>query len=105
MAMLKRLDAVADMCNDGQQALDVIKSKPDYYDLIFMDGEMPVLNGYEASKTIREMPMTKQPYICGLSAHASKEHADLSEKVGMDNYLTKPVKITQLEEIIKKVIS
>jgi CheY-like chemotaxis protein len=65
---------------------------------------MPRMNGKEATKIIRTMPKGKKMMIVGLSASVFKEDVEEAMKIGMDDYLTKPVKIHQIVEKIKKCI-
>ncbi|HMQ06632.1 MAG TPA: response regulator [Saprospiraceae bacterium] len=88
--------------SNGWEALD-LKRKIEV-DLILMDIQMPECDGLEATKLIREMDKsneTKVPVI-GLSAGASKEEKDEAFKAGMNDYLTKPVKIQHLRAILDK---
>ena len=94
----KNLDI--EIANNGKEALEILKK--DNYDLILMDIQMPVMDGYEATKTIRnefDAPKNQIPII-GLSAHALKKEKDKCLNLGMNAYLTKPFKP---EEIINQI--
>ena len=101
--MLRNLGIDPDLCDNGEQAVEKVKQRSTPYDLILMDGEMPVVDGFSASKMIRQLPLSKQPTIVALSAHALDEYKELAEAAGMDRYLTKPVQLEQLKAIILAV--
>jgi CheY-like chemotaxis protein len=85
---------------DGAQGVAVaIEKKPD---LILMDISLPVLDGYEATRKIREaLPSTP---IIGLSAHAMEGHRQKAQDAGCDDYLTKPVNDGLLFDMLKKYL-
>ncbi|MBW3468629.1 PAS domain-containing hybrid sensor histidine kinase/response regulator [Arthrospiribacter ruber] len=72
-----------------------------HYDLIFMDIQMPKMNGLEATKAIRKFDEAGNPVIIGLSANAFKEDVDTAIDAGMDGYLTKPISIEDIARVIK----
>ena len=75
---------------DGHEAIRQVESLD--YDLIFMDLQMPDMDGLEATYTIREMCMNRpQPYISALTANALDESRDACEMAGMQDFITKPV--------------
>ncbi|MCH2044856.1 MAG: response regulator, partial [Saprospiraceae bacterium] len=75
---------------DGQEALDMIQQQ--HFDLVLMDIQMPVMNGYEASKAIRELPGEHYQNIpiVALTASALKEERDRVSNAGMNDHITKP---------------
>ncbi|MCF6241731.1 MAG: ATP-binding protein [Bacteroidales bacterium] len=88
---------------NGREALKLLKNKS--YDLIIMDVRMPEMDGYEATKYIREKfpePINKIP-ILGLSANAVKEEIEKGKLAGMNNLLAKPVKPENLIAAIQKL--
>ncbi|MCG8672793.1 MAG: ATP-binding protein [Pseudomonadales bacterium] len=97
--MLKRLNIQAVLCNNGQECVDQFKELKDI-DCIIMDCEMPVMDGYEATQTIRETNDIEQPIIIGLSANALKEQEDKALAYGMNIYLRKPVDYDQLKSVL-----
>lgn len=74
---------------DGQQAVE--KAQAERPDLILMDMSMPVMDGWEATRTIRTMPELEGVIIVGLSAHAMDGHEEQALAAGCDHYLTKPL--------------
>lgn len=84
---------------DGQQALErFAEMGENYYDLIFMDIQMPVMNGYEATAAIRSLPRrdAAEIPIIAMTANAFEEDVRRSKSVGMNEHLTKPLDIGQL---------
>jgi CheY-like chemotaxis protein len=71
------------------------------YDLVLMDIQMPIMDGYTATKTLREQGHNDL-IICGLSANAMKQDYTLAKEAGMDDYIVKPLKFKVLEELIAK---
>jgi signal transduction histidine kinase/CheY-like chemotaxis protein len=91
-----------DIAVDGTDAVKQVKEYKDY-DLIFMDVQMPIMDGYIATKIIRENGF-KDLIICGLSANAMKEDSVLAYDAGMDHYLTKPIQLNKVADILKKYL-
>ncbi|BCE02988.1 response regulator [Marinicellulosiphila megalodicopiae] len=102
---LKKLNITPTLCATGLEAVDKVQEQE--FNFIFMDCEMPEMDGYEATKLIK----TKHPnmIIIGLSAHALQEHRLKALKSGMDDYITKPIKrneiIEKLEHFQKVIIN
>ncbi|HSJ69180.1 MAG TPA: ATP-binding protein, partial [Anditalea sp.] len=88
-----------DLAKNGLEAVEKCESKE--YDLIFMDNQMPKMNGLEATKAIRKLEKGDRPVIVGLSANIFQEEIDKAYDAGMDDYLTKPVKLGQIADRIK----
>ena len=95
--ILDRLGYRADVAENGTEALDRVAEGD--YDLVFMDLQMPKLDGFEATRRIRaEHPRT--PRIIGLSAHASEDTRRACLDAGMDDYVSKPYTIERLVELL-----
>lgn len=93
---------------DGQEAVSKIESVPDgYYDIIFMDGKMPRLDGYEATKCIRSMDRdyAKNVPIIAVTANAFSEDINYALSVGMNAHLAKPIAYDKLYEILSEYFS
>lgn len=86
------------LARNGQEAVERVIDKD--FDLILMDIQMPIMDGLEAAKTIRQR-LGKDVTIVGLSAHAFQEDVDKALDAGMDAYLTKPIQIQELAQVIK----
>lgn len=93
--------------NDGSVALEMVKNaKPQYYDLILMDIQMPVMDGHKATKAIRTLEdreLASIPIIA-LSANAFAEDYKRSIEAGMDAHVPKPIRIEELQETIRNVL-
>ena len=88
--MLTNVGLTFDVAEDGKQAVRKIENSSEY-DLILMDVQMPVMDGYEATKALRAKGFT-DIVIIGLSANAMKEDKQNAIAAGMNDYLTKPIK-------------
>ncbi|MBB1488552.1 response regulator [Oceanospirillum sediminis] len=104
--MLSQIGLTADWARNGAEALDKVRNN--YYDLILMDIQMPVMDGYEASQQIRQfqqehtLPLTP---IIALTAHAMKGDMEKCYDAGMNDYLTKPITASRLCESIQHWIN
>ncbi|HEB66058.1 MAG TPA: response regulator [Chloroflexi bacterium] len=98
---LERLGYRADIAANGYEVLDAIERQ--WYDVILMDVQMPEMDGVEATRQIRErMPTDKQPRIIALTAHALTGDRERYLDVGMDDYLSKPVRPDALVEVLRQ---
>jgi signal transduction histidine kinase/ActR/RegA family two-component response regulator len=105
-AQLKRLGIVAVTVNDGKQALDLVRSGQLTFDVVFMDCEMPNMDGCTATQHIRQWEQTHERgplYICGASAHAMAEYRERGLASGMNQYITKPLRIEDLRQVLATV--
>ncbi|EDZ63651.1 signal transduction histidine kinase [Sulfurimonas gotlandica GD1] len=91
-----------DIANNGKEAIEKYNQDPDKYELILMDLQMPVMNGYEATKVIREK--NKEIPIIALTANAMKEDSKKSETVLINEHISKPIDIEKLYAILLKYI-
>lgn len=106
--ILKNAGFAVEVANDGSVAIEKMKSsKSDQYDLILMDIQMPHVNGYDATRQIRELdsPHCKQIPIIAMTANAFDEDRSLAIKAGMNGYLAKPIQIDKMLEVIEKVLA
>ena len=101
--MLTSLGMTFDIAEDGRQAVTKMTNSP-HYDLILMDVQMPIMDGYEATAMLRELGHKAIP-ICGLSANAMRKDRETAKNSGMDEYLTKPIKREKLVEVFDKYFS
>lgn len=94
---------VVEDADDGTKAVALLKEKgPDYYDFILMDIQMPLMNGYDATKAIRKMyPDAKLPIIA-LSANAFAEDKLASKEAGMNDHIAKPINLNELFDVLTK---
>jgi CheY-like chemotaxis protein len=95
--ILNKLGYEVDLVGDGRQVIEMIKNKT--YDVILMDVQMPEMDGMEATTIIRK-EMAYQPIIVALTANAMAEDKDACLKTGMDDYISKPIQIEELKEVL-----
>jgi len=92
-----------DIANNGQESVDMFKSNQDRYELIFMDLQMPIMGGIEATKIIRQL--NKDIPIIALTANAMTEDVTHTKLAGMQEHLNKPIEIDKLFSTLLKYIS
>lgn len=102
---LKRLRVKAVVASDGQRALELLAQSQ--YDAVLMDCDMPVLDGVEATKRLRQMEKDKgaaRMPVIAMTAHAMESDREMCLKSGMDDYLSKPIEPSKLLETLRKWI-
>jgi signal transduction histidine kinase/CheY-like chemotaxis protein len=101
LRMLARLGYQADMAGDGQQVLDALRRQP--YDVVLMDVQMPEMDGVQATQGVRELlPIDQQPWIIALTAYALPGDREQYIAAGMDDYISKPIRLQDLVEILER---
>jgi CheY-like chemotaxis protein/HPt (histidine-containing phosphotransfer) domain-containing protein len=100
-AMLGQTKLQVDIAADGEEALDAIKNKP-AYDLIFMDMQMPKMDGIETTRQIRQIPECRDLPIIALTAMAMKSDREQAIAAGMNDYVSKPVDQDQIFAVLKR---
>lgn len=106
--LLEQVGIKVDTAKDGSIAVDKLaNSVPGEYALILMDIQMPIMDGYEATRTIRSLENSSLANIpiIALSANAFVEDRNMSRKSGMNAHMAKPVDMTKLLELIAVIIS
>ncbi|MDN5128605.1 PAS domain S-box protein [Aliarcobacter butzleri] len=98
--MLKNIGFEVDIANDGLEAVDMAKKSR--YAIVFMDLQMPNMDGFEATEKIREFD--KETPIIALSAAVMQKDKELTSKAGMNDHLTKPIIKKQLQNTISKYL-
>jgi CheY-like chemotaxis protein len=98
--LFKRQQLILDFAINGEEAVSAVKETS--YDLVFMDIEMPILSGIEATQKIQKDLGEKAPPIIALTAHAMDGDRERFLAAGMSDYLTKPIDLQALKEIIIK---
>ena len=107
-ALLAELNVTTTKALSGQEAIDIIKTnherKSKAFDLIFMDIQMPVMSGVDTTRAIRSLESTfenhKRLPIIALTAHALSDEKKKLLQVGMDDYVTKPIQMEQIIQIL-----
>jgi len=103
LLMLHRLGYQADSVNNGQEALNILAQQK--YDLILMDCQMPKIDGYRSTQLIRQGERKEdRTVIIGLTSHAMEWDRQKCLNAGMDDYLSKPVDLKTLNDMIQKWI-
>jgi CheY-like chemotaxis protein len=101
LAIFKKMGYRVDCVADGQEVLDALNRQP--YDLIFMDVQMPVMDGLEATqRIIQTHPPEAQPRIIAMTANAMQGDRERCLKVGMVDYISKPIRLEELREMVER---
>ncbi len=107
-AILEGSGFTTQIAGNGQIAVDMLKkSEPGYYQLVLMDVQMPVMNGYEATKEIRKLEnkdLASIPIIA-MTANAFEEDRQEALKCGMNGHIAKPIDIKKLFDTLDKILS
>ena len=93
-----------DIAENGKIAVEKVVAAPEkWYDLIFMDIQMPIMNGYEATAAIRSLPggRGKVPIIA-MTANAFAEDVQLAKNTGMNEHIAKPLELDKLNDVLKQ---
>ncbi len=99
---LERLGYRADFVSNGLEALNTLEARS--YHLVLMDLQMPEMDGLESSRQIRlRLPASRQPKIIALTANALQGDRELCIDAGMDDYITKPVKLHEIADAIRRL--
>ncbi|MCR5321628.1 MAG: amino acid permease [Lachnospiraceae bacterium] len=103
--ILKKADFLVESVMDGSDAVEKVKDMPEgYYDVILMDIQMPIMNGYEATRVIRQLQREdlQSIPIIALSANAREEDKKASSEAGMNAHLAKPLDVTLLIQTVNE---
>jgi CheY-like chemotaxis protein len=104
-SVCNRLNWQSDSANDGKQAIQLLRVKK--YDLVLMDCQMPEMDGYEATRIIRNKESSVKNHnvpIIAVTANVSDENRDKCLSAGMDDFIPKPIKLPILKELTQKVL-
>ena len=99
--IFKRLGYSVDIAVNGLEVLSALENKP--YDVIFMDIQMPELDGMEATRLVLEKYSQESPYIIAMTANAIDGDREKCLAIGMKDYISKPIKINAIVEALYKV--
>ena len=102
IALLEDTKISIDVAENGQQAVDLFQKNPERYQVIIMDIQMPVMNGFDATKAIRSLDVSNASTIpiVALTANAFKEDVDKCINAGMNGHLMKPIEVNHLFKTI-----
>ena len=98
MHMLSKLGCAATAAANGVEALEAARSQS--FDIILMDCQMPEMDGFEATRRIRELSLVPKPPILALTANAMQGDKEMCIQAGMDDYLSKPIELQVLAEAL-----
>jgi len=98
--MLKRMGYKADVVANGIEALQALERQP--YDLVLMDLRMPEMGGLEAAQFIRQRWPDNGPKIVAVTAYALQGDREKCIEAGMDDYISKPIRVSELAEVLRK---
>ncbi len=103
MELLSETGIEIDCAANGSEALQAFSQNPEKYDMIFMDIQMPMMDGLDAARAIRslDMPRAKEIPIVAMTAHVFQEDIQRCMEAGMNNHLGKPIEIEQVHEMIR----
>ncbi len=104
--LLKSHGARVEIAENGQVALNAYLANPEKYDVIFMDIQMPVMDGYEATRRIRAsgLPNAGRVPIIAMTANVFKEDVDRARAAGMDGHIGKPLDLRLIQETLSQVL-
>lgn len=105
---LQMVHAEVDIAENGQQAVEkVVNSTPGYYDLVLMDVQMPVMNGYDATRAIRSSshPQAKDLIILAMTANAFSEDVANAVASGMNGHIAKPIDVNELYRLLDRYLN
>ncbi len=100
--MLNKLNLKPETASNGEEALALLKETP--FDLVLMDCEMPIMDGFEATMQLRAWEAAegcRRTPVVALTAHILNEHRERAREAGMDGHMAKPVEMSQLRELIE----
>jgi len=104
MRILQQMGYRADLASNGIEAVESVERQP--YDAVLMDVQMPEMDGLEASRQItRRWAPGQRPRIIAMTANAMQGDRELCLQAGMDDYLTKPIRVEKLIEALGNVVA
>jgi CheY-like chemotaxis protein/two-component sensor histidine kinase len=106
MALLENTGLTIDCAENGKEALDIIEANPDKYNIVFMDVQMPQMDGLEATRCIRALPghLRENLPIIAMTANVFRSDIDACLAAGMDEHLGKPLDIDDVLEKLRKYL-
>jgi len=106
LSLLEHTGLITDCAQNGEEALALVEAAPEKYDAIFMDMQMPIMDGLEATKRIRAMsaPHCKKIPIIAMTANVFKDDVEHCLAAGMNDHIGKPINIDEVFEKLRKIL-
>jgi CheY-like chemotaxis protein len=107
MALLEDTELVIECADNGIEAVRMVEENPERYDIVFMDVQMPKMDGIEATKRIRSLPALKNVNlpIIALTANVFREDIEVCMAAGMNGHLGKPLDIESVFQVLRKYLT
>ncbi|MBF0180770.1 MAG: PAS domain S-box protein [Magnetococcales bacterium] len=102
--ILAKADLVVERAVNGEEAVERIATRPDAFDCLLMDLQMPVMDGYEATRRIRALCPAQRLPIIAMTANALKSEREQCLALGMNDYLTKPIQVPVLFATLARIL-
>ncbi len=103
VGLLEQSEVTIDVASNGKEALEMFQKNKNRYQLILMDIQMPIMDGYEATKQIKKI--NKNIPIVALTANAMKEDIEATKAAGMQEHLNKPIEVEKLYTTLRKYLA
>ena len=103
---LEMFSLKVDQAVNGEEAVEMVRSKPNgYYQCVLMDIQMPVMNGYDATRAIRTLPDERAEIpIIAMTANAFDEDRRRALDCGMNAHIAKPIDVEQLQTVLSEIL-
>lgn len=103
LRILEGEGAVVSLTNDGQAAIDWLRNNPNAVDIVMMDVQMPVMDGYEATRQLRTLPQGSDLPVVALTAGAFRAQQEAAQEAGMNAFVAKPFDVEELIATIQRL--
>jgi CheY-like chemotaxis protein len=102
LRLLSQMGYRADVASNGIEAVESVERQ--IYDVILMDVQMPEMDGLDATRRIRKLADVAQPYIIAMTANAMEGDREMCIAAGMDDYVSKPIRVNELVDSLLKAV-
>ena len=93
---------IVELADNGQEALAILRARPHDFHLVLMDLQMPVMDGYNATRALRSLPEFKNLPIIAMTAHAMSGERESCIAAGMNDHVAKPIEVAKLFQVLKR---
>jgi CheY-like chemotaxis protein len=106
ISLLEPTDLEIECVENGAQAVNIYRERPERFQMIFMDVQMPEMDGYEATRRIRALdhPLAAQVPIVAMTANVFKEDIDRCLEAGMNNHVGKPIDLDEVLAVLRRYL-